>query len=45
MRKFRVPFSVSVAGCVQDLEPLGSFPKLTLLSLTGNPVQTKPNYR
>eukprot|EP00983_Pelagomonas_calceolata_P088683 1157229-Pelagomonas_calceolata.AAC.9 len=28
-----------------DLEPLGSFSKLTLLSLVGNPVQAKPNYR
>ncbi|KAF5832091.1 leucine-rich repeat-domain-containing protein [Dunaliella salina] len=30
---------------LQDLEPLGSFSKLTLLSLVGNPVQAKPNYR
>ena len=29
----------------QDLEPLGSLKKLSLLSLIGNPVTLKPNYR
>jgi Leucine-rich repeat (LRR) protein len=29
----------------QDLDPLAGFKKLTLLSLIGNPVVTKPNYR
>jgi len=30
---------------LKDLDPLSSLPKLTMLSLTGNPVATKPQYR
>jgi U2 small nuclear ribonucleoprotein A' len=30
---------------LQDLDPLSSFPKLKMISLTGNPVTTKPSYR
>ncbi|KAG1666960.1 hypothetical protein FOA52_004243 [Chlamydomonas sp. UWO 241] len=30
---------------LSDLEPLSSLSKLTMLSLMGNPVATKPNYR
>ncbi len=30
---------------VQDLDPLATLPKLTHLSLAGNPVATKPEYR
>lgn len=30
---------------LQDLAPLSTLPKLRMLSLLGNPVTTKPNYR
>jgi hypothetical protein len=37
--------AVLCAACLQDIDPLSTLPRLTTLSIAGNPVALKKEYR